>query len=458
MTTLATIMSAHRDPAALIACSHQEQYCWQDFQRAVVGLAQRLQHHPAQRWLLCEEHSYRFAVGLMALLHSGKTIVLPPSSQPGVLKEVAEHCEAMLGPEQQIIAGMLIDGEPYDDEASLVFEVLDAEHCVIEVMTSGSTGTAQRIVKSLASIEAELTCQAALWGELLTGTTVMSTVSHQHIYGLLFRLLLPLRLGCPFWVANHAYPEQLFADMMHWPTPVSLVSSPALLARLPEQLAISESTQRPTVIFSSGGPLPYCAARHVEQLLGQLPVEIFGSTETGGVGWRRQQHPETYWQALPGVTVSCDNDLLKVQSAFCCYRDGFTMGDKSSFGAEGQFRLLGRADRIVKIEEKRLSLQEMEVRLKDSDWVDDARLLVLDGRRQQLAVVIVPTQLGESVLRERGKRALNELLKAYLLNYFERVVLPRKWRYPTSLPYNSQGKVPLQALTYLFSASVEQPL
>lgn len=456
MTSLSTLMCTARDPSALVACSDQEQYSWQDFQCAVASLTRRLQSHPAQRWLLHEEHSYRFAIGLMALLHSEKTIVLPPSGQPGILEELSEHCDAMLGPEQQITVGLLIDDEPCDQPGSLVFKPLDAERCMIEVMTSGSSGDAQRIIKSLASFDAELSCQAALWGSVLTGTTVMATVSHQHIYGLLFRLLLPLSLGCPFWVHGHAYPEQLFVDMARLSSPVSLVSSPALLARLPERMEARESVRLPEIVFSSGGPLLYGAAQHVERLLGQRPVEIFGSTETGGVGWRRQQQQNEPWQLLPGVTISADDGLLRVHSAYCCYNEGFTMGDRVQLGAENQFSLLGRADRIVKIEEKRLSLDDMEARLKACALVDDARLLVINGHRQQLAAVVVPTAAAQLILLEQGKRALNDALKLYLLDFFERVLLPRKWRYPTALPYNSQGKLPLTALTVLFTDTAEQ--
>ena len=49
----------------------------------------------------------------------------------------------------------------------------------------------------------------ALWGERLAGTRVLASVSHQHIYGLLFRILLPLSLGLPFDRRSIDYPEQL---------------------------------------------------------------------------------------------------------------------------------------------------------------------------------------------------------------------------------------------------------
>jgi acyl-coenzyme A synthetase/AMP-(fatty) acid ligase len=58
--------------------------------------------------------------------------------------------------------------------------------------------------------------------------------------------------------------------------------------------------------------------------------------------------------------------------------------------ADGRFRLLGRADRIVKIEERRVSLDALERALREDAEVDDVRVLVLPGQREQLAAVVVP--------------------------------------------------------------------
>jgi len=53
-----------------------------------------------------------------------------------------------------------------------------------------------------------------LWGETLGKLPVISTVSHQHIYGLLFRLLWPFSSGRVFQLATHTYPEHLLQALM----------------------------------------------------------------------------------------------------------------------------------------------------------------------------------------------------------------------------------------------------
>ena len=64
------------------------------------------------------------------------------------------------------------------------------------------------------------------------------------------------------------------------------VASPALLKRMGDNLDWPALRQVRRV-FSSGGPLPAEAAQLLRERLGQWPTEIYGSSETGGIAWRR---------------------------------------------------------------------------------------------------------------------------------------------------------------------------
>jgi 3-hydroxymyristoyl/3-hydroxydecanoyl-(acyl carrier protein) dehydratase len=128
----------------------------------------------------------------------------------------------------------------------------------------------------------------------------------------------------------------------------------------------------------------------------------------------------------------------------------FVMGDRAEIQANGQFQLLGRADRVVKIEEKRLSLTDMEQRLQASTLIQEARVLLLPHMAGRLGVVATLTEQGLHLLETHGKRALTNALREQLLQHFERVLLPRKWRFPVELPTDAQGKTPLTALAALF--------
>jgi hypothetical protein len=68
-----------------------------------------------------------------------------------------------------------------------------------------------------------------------------------------------------------------------------------------------------------------------------------------------------------------------------------------------------------------------------------------------LGAAICLSELGLKTLEAEGKLALNNALKNHLLSQFERITLPRRWRYPAHLPLNSQGKRTQAEIIALFS-------
>lgn len=131
--------------------------------------------------------------------------------------------------------------------------------------------------------------------------------------------------------------------------------------------------------------------------------------------------------------------------------DWLKCDDKIALLSAQQFVLQGRLDRVVKIEEKRVSLEQMEALLRSHPLVDDAALVMLSQPRAGLGGVIILSQQGQQQLQAQGKLALNNSLKAQLLTQFERVTLPKRWRYPDVLPLNTQGKRIHTELVELFN-------
>src|SRR5262249_20898740 len=113
------------------------------------------------------------------------------------------------------------------------FGRLDPDFSGLVLYTSGTTGAAQPIEKKLAQMAAEVATLEGEFGELLGTAEIVSTVSHQHIYGLLFNILWPLAAGRALRARKLAFIEELAtADR-----DCALVSSPAHLKRLPENPA-----------------------------------------------------------------------------------------------------------------------------------------------------------------------------------------------------------------------------
>ena len=399
---------------------------------------------PGDSVALYFDDGYDFAAALFGAWHAGKLPVLLGDAQPATLDRLLPEVDARAGN----LPGACVPTE----HATPPTAPLDLRQARTVIYTSGSSGQPVAIHKRLAQLDAELQHLEAVFGPRLGAAdeaVIHGTVSHQHIYGLLFLVLWPLAAGRPVAVDRLAYPEQMALQLGGLAS--VLVSSPAHLRRLPESVDWSPARAALRAIFSSGGPLPPESSQQAHALLGQSPIEVYGSSETGGVAWRQRAHDGDAWRPLPGVQWRLREDTLCVQSNHLEDDAWFETSDRAKALDDGRFLLQGRADRIAKIEEKRVSLIAMEEALVATGLVLEARaLLVGRDADSRLTVVAVPSAQGWEQLAAGGKRALNDQLRAHLLRGFERVVLPRRFRYLRELPVNAQGKSTEALLSALF--------
>ena len=389
----------------------------------------------ATRVALYHEDSLEFAAALLGAWLSGKTVWLGADVLPATCAALASEVDAFWGafPVERSPAAPAVD-----DDWRGEWAVPAAGFPALVVFTSGSTGAPTPIPKQLSQLSSEVAALESQFGARLGGAAILATVSHQHIYGLLFRVLWPLAEGRPVHAERHEFPETLAPALAQ--APCVLLASPAHLKRLPEHLDWRAGGRQLRAVFSSGGMLEEAAAQHAATLLGQAPVEVYGSSETGGVAWRQRGVNET-WTPLPGVQWRQDADgLLEVRSEFAGPGGWQRLADRVEASGAG-FVLRGRADRIVKIEEKRISLDAIEAALCASGLVREAKVLAVPGPgRQVLAAFVVPTPEGQAVLEREGRAALSARLRTVLAGGLEAVALPRRWRIVPRLPVNAQGK------------------
>lgn len=397
--------------------------------------------------LLYQADSWQFSLWFCALLHLGKTVVLAPDGQPDTLALAGVHCQwqVPVAPDDVIAQPETTPALPcplnllLDSKAQVCF------------FTSGSTGQPKLIRKALWQLLREvqnLEQHFAAW--LPAHCRVAATVSPQHIYGLLFRLLWPLCSNRPIVQQQIVYFEQWQQQLQHGP--LILVASPSHLVRFDDLASLRPWRQHSSAIFSSGGPLADAVPARYHDELGAAPIEIFGSTETGGIAWRQRAVSTEPWQTFTGlhVTAAPDNSLLLSSPYLPEPEQPYQTQDQITLLNNSQFQLKGRLDRIVKVAEKRLALVELEQHCARCTLVSAVAALVLSPPRAQLALVVVLSAAGKQQLAALGKPALNQQLKQHLLQRFERVLLPKRFRYVDSLPSNSQGKLPQQRLEALF--------
>lgn len=396
---------------------------------------------------LYEPDGVEFAAALIGGWYAGKSVYLPGDMQPDTCRSLVALDVALVGafPGEFVTVGSRDDGDTTSE-----FPALNANDVRVVIFTSGSTGAPQAVPKRLSQLLAEVQTLESVFGAQIGASDVVATVSHQHIYGLLFKILWPLVFRRTFVAESAVYPEQLVALLRE--RKAAVVSGPAHLKRLPQSLDWNAARPNVAIVFSSGGPLPLEAAAAAHTLLGHAPIEVYGSSETGGIAWRQQSHGVTApWTPLRGVTVVAHDDQLAIRSPHLPNDEWHLVQDNAAFDAFGNFTLLGRADRIAKIEGKRVSLAGIEDVLLQTGLVAEARVVQLTSARDELGAVVVPSEEGWNVLRAVNTRGLRARLDAALTQSLERLAHPRRWRWVDALPVNAVGKTSNAATVELFS-------
>lgn len=425
-----------------------------DFWRRVNGLiAAAAAAPPARRYaLVCEDTGW-FAAGLIALLTSGRTVVVPQAPRPESLRDAGAQFDAVLTDTPDRFGEFKV--LPVRDPGDAVPEdpSVPPDDACIEFYTSGSAGAPKCIVKRFGQLRREGEALERQWGEQLGEALVIGTVPHYHMYGVNLRILWPMIAGRPFVTATCLHPATVRVTAAG--RRCIVVSSPAFLSRINNCDELPPAAQV-AAIFSSGGPLPEAAAEKLGREWGQAPIEIYGSTETGGVAWRSRTDAagSDLWEALKDVDIElrpeAAGDRLWVRSAFTDNGDWFATGDLARREDSGRFTLLGRTDDVIKFEDKRVSLAQMRARLLRHEWVADARLLLVTGRRTVIGAAVALNEAGRDALNRTGILAVRESLQNWLAESYERVLLPRKWRFPTDWPQDGMSKVGRDWLEDLF--------
>lgn len=432
-------------------CENHDYVSWQ---QQVVAHARVFEAHNEKTWLLFDVDTYQFSVLFFALLVAKKSIVLPQNGQPEQLAQCLEYADAFTGDAQLMQAKVTYTPslkEVTDTELDI------DEKTAIRFFTSGSSGSPKAIDKTFEQLLLEIIALEAQFSEQVSDSVFVATVSHQHIYGILYTVLWPLYAGHDVCLKSFDYPENLLHFVQNNSSKknnekYTLISSPAYYHRLVQDNVLVEVKDKLHAFFSSGGPLQSFAAQLLTAQFGDAPIEVLGSTETGGIAWRKQNN-SSVWQVFSTIKLKLDElQRLIISSPYVANGDWYQTDDRAELIGVGEFNLLGRADRIVKIEEKRCSLDEITQRINQHAWVADCYVLLLNNinKRAETAAVLVLSEAGRESLTRLGKFKFSQALKGHLKAFFEPLVIPRKYRYLDQLPYNTQGKLNKAQLEAMF--------
>ena len=430
---------------------------WEDFLTGTAVLRRCVEAAGGERWLLYCEDCWHFLLAFTALLQCKKEVLISANMSPAYNAEI--NSGVALLTDQALHEGespkntfsvpdLLRAGLPEGQVPADRFPTINADETSIVMYTSGSTGKPKEVRQRLTEFENDNRFVLSQWGEEFLKRKVCSTVNQHHIYGLLYSVLLPFTAGVPFRRKRIEFPEELekLTD-----TEYMLITVPAFLKRAVEIEKSGGLRLKSPWIFTSGGVLSPEVARKTSEVFGFWPVEVYGSTETSGIAWRQSANG-LEWTPFDNAQLSKNQDgCLVIRSPYIKDPDGFETADMVDILEGGRFLLRGRLDSVVKIEEKRISLTEVESRILQSGLVADVCVISLEGKRQYLAAAVALNEKGKEQFAGQEKHRMYRFWREYLLRYFENLVIPKKWRYLDSLPADAQGKKRKDDITRLFT-------
>ena len=293
------------------------------------------------------------------------------------------------------------------------------------LQTSGSSGKSKMIEKSLAQMIKE---SEYLADELnfSSQNTFFSSVSHRHMFGLTFKVFLPLVLGARVIADELNYPEAILGLSL---ANHVFIASPVLLRTLAQSPA-AIALKGLSGIVSAGSPLKKELRGELGRICDARIIEIYGSTETGIVA----KDDGCGLRLFDAVDAGLDDrGVLNVSSPWCEF---FQTNDAASLD-EGRLTLQGRIDRIVKLNDKRVSLESIEAKLLESDLLADC-YCAPHPKFKRIAALLQLNGEGLKKFRKIGKKGVVAELKELLKLEFKNSV--RYFKIVEKMPRNQQGK------------------
>jgi len=392
---------------------------------------------------LCSEDRSVMAAAILASLAGGPELLLPHALSATALLEL--HQSIGFTRAIAISGDLLPAGVTVIDAPALVDEVEtlaseenpDPDRNWLHLFTGGSTGAPHLWSKTPRNLLGEVDYIVKRY-EISSSDRILASVPALHIYGLLYSLLVPLAASARVAAETPSFPEEI-KQQMATTSPTIFVSVPvhyrALRKNPPDKGAMR-------LAFSSAGPLAEADGTAFSQATGVDLLEIYGSTETGGIATRCRSKGEVGFTPYRCIQWRVAGDRLDVRSAFLSQElpvrssGWFTVADRVKAHGNDGFLVTGRADHIIKVGGNRVDLEKVRQAILAVNDVDDALVLanpVETGRDQEVIALVVG-------------RTSDDDVRASLENLLEPHEKPRRIHMVDQIPMAATGKIDRRAI------------
>lgn len=429
---------------------------WKDYLNETAALRKFISSKDIEKVILHSDDFWYFIVGLTAVLQCGKEAYVSSNYSFEFIKPLIDSKTLCLSADKFSYSECIpeIIGDVNDiTDVSLPPVPEDSR---VYLFTSGSTGEPKGVLHEIRELEWDNDSIGDKWRGDFQKRLLVSSVNPHHAFGIVFAAIKPFVYGVPFRREKISQPD----DFLHLGNEkYAFITTPSFLKMSVKDPAIGESMKiiRDISIVTAGGVLRRNEALEVNRAYGSHPLEIYGSTETGAVGWRINKDDESeWWTPTKDVVVESGDDGCLVFYCSAIHGGIFHSSDLADLREDGKFKLIGRKDSVVKIAEKRVSLIEVENRIIQTGLAKDTVVFAMSSeKRQYLAAVVVLSKKGEELLGAENHAGRMKVFRSRLFEYLEPVTIPKRWRFVQEIPYNSMGKLQKQEVLALFDKEIE---
>ncbi|MGL4488291.1 MAG: 4-coumarate--CoA ligase [Rhizobiaceae bacterium] len=308
---------------------------------------------------------------------------------------------------------------------AIIKKALSTSFTKLTFQTSGSTGTPKSCTQERHWLEKDASAVGAI---LQRPTRILSLVPPHHIYGFIYSALMPGILQIPVLDIRSSSPGVLVKDLREGDV---IVATPHLWRYL---LTSIKAFPSGVMGLTSTAPMPADLSKELRTAGLARLIEIYGSTETNGVGWR--DDPASGFTIFDWWTRSDKASELVRQN-----EDGtaatFELMDALKFDETGRFVPDGRVDHAIQIAGTNVFPGHIAQTLCTVDGVSACKIRPFspsgDPANQRLKAFVVAAP-GANVID------LEQSLRKFATDKLATAERPVSYTFGSSLPVTDTGK------------------